>query len=175
MHSEPEAWNKLMDTLATSTLAYLMAQVRAGAQAVQLFDSWIGYLSTDDYETFVQPSIDRIITGLADAGVPRILFGVGTAHLLSHFAASGTDVIGVDWRIGLDDARRLVGEDPVVQGNLDPAICLAPWEVVADRARDVLKRGGGRKHVFNLGHGVLPETDPSILERLVELVHDWSP
>jgi uroporphyrinogen decarboxylase len=175
MYTEPEAWNKLMDTLATSTLAYLRAQIEAGAQAVQLFDSWIGHLSTDDYSNYVEPFIERIVAGLTDARVPRILFGVGTAHLLSRFSATGSEVVGVDWRIGLDVAREIVGERPALQGNLDPAVCLAPWDVVADRARDVLERGGGSRHIFNLGHGVLPETDPSILERLVTLVHEWTP
>ena len=173
MYSDPAAWHKLMDRLAESVLSYLRAQVAAGAQALQVFDSWVGHLSAKDYATFVAPSVERIFGGLEDLDVPRIHFGVNTGELLEAMAATGTDVMGIDWRVPLDAARGRLGEEMILQGNLDPAVCLAPWPVVEERARDVLERGGGRRHIFNLGHGVLPETDPATLERLVELVHAW--
>ena len=151
----------------------LRAQVHAGATAVQLFDSWIGVLSPHDYRELVLPATRRIFAGLADLGVPRIHFGVGTGELLSLMADAGADVVGVDWRVPLGDARRRVGPRRAVQGNLDPATCLAPWDVVAPQVRGVLADGGGRPgHVFNLGHGVLPETDPDVLHRIVDLVHE---
>ena len=175
MHSEPATWHKLMDRLGESVLAYMRAQVAAGAQAVQLFDSWAGHLSPDDYKTFVAPAVERIFSGLADLGVPRIHFGVNTGELLELMAGTGTDVMGIDWRVPLDSARRRLGDDIVLQGNLDPAVCLAPWEVIEEKALDVLERGAGVKHIFNLGHGVLPETDPDSLARLVHFVHSWDP
>jgi uroporphyrinogen decarboxylase len=179
MHTAPELWDALMERLADLALSFLRAQVAAGAQAVQLFDSWAGALSARDYARFVQPWSARIFSGLADlaeAGVPRIHFGVGTGELLGLMAAAGADVVGVDWRVPLDEARRRVGPSVAVQGNLDPALCLAPWEVVEAETRRVLLEGaagpgGGVGHIFNLGHGVLPETDPDVLARIVEVVH----
>ncbi len=151
---------------------YVVAQARAGADVVQLFDSWIGALSPADYEEFVAPWSTRILAALADAGVPSIHFGTGAATLLGSLARAGGDVIGLDWRIPLDEGWALVGEDRGVQGNLDPAVLLGPWERVESAARDVLRRAGGRPgHIFNLGHGVLPETDPDVLGRLRALVH----
>lgn len=175
MYSEPATWHKLMDRLGESVLAYMRAQVAAGAQAVQLFDSWAGHLSADDYRAYVAPAVERIFSGLADLEVPRIHFGVNTGELLELMAGTGTDVMGIDWRVPLDAARRRLGNDIVLQGNLDPSACLAPWEVIEEKARDVLTRGGGTRHIFNLGHGVLPETDPDALARLVDLVHSWEP
>src|SRR5205085_3734590 len=173
MYREPAVWTALLDRLADVSLASLRAQVDAGAAAVQLFDSWAGVLSPADYERAVLPASRKVLAGLADTGVPRIHFGVGTGELLHLMATAGADVVGVDWRVPLDHARRRVGEGVAVQGNLDPAACLAPWEVVAGAARDVLERNAGRPgHVFNLGHGVLPETDPDTLARLVDLVHE---
>jgi uroporphyrinogen decarboxylase len=173
MRADPPTWCRLTELLADLALASLRAQVRAGASAVQLFDSWIGLLSPDDYRDLVLPATRRIFTGLADLGVPRIHFGVGTGELLSLMAAAGADVVGVDWRVPLDAARQRVGPGRAIQGNLDPASCLAPWEIVAPQARKVLREGGGRPgHVFNLGHGVLPETDPDVLHRIVDLVHE---
>ena len=172
MHSEPRTWRDLLDRLAGISLASLRAQVQAGAQAVQLFDSWAGALSPDDYRNHVLAASERIFAGLSDLGVPRIHFGVGTGELLGLLGAAGADVVGVDWRVPLDVARTRVADGLALQGNLDPAVCLAPWDVVEAAALDVLRRNHGDPgHVFNLGHGVLPETDPDTLVRIVELVH----
>ena len=173
MYSEPETWHKLMDRLAESVLAYLKAQIDAGASAIQLFDSWVGHLSRPDYVTYVLPSVQRILSGL-EGTVPRIHFGVGTAHLLEEMTGAGADVMGIDWRVPLDEARRRL-PDVALQGNLDPSVCMAPIEVVEDRVAEVLEKGGGRGHIFNLGHGVLPETDPGVLRHVVDLVHAWEP
>ena len=172
MHAEPDLWGQLMDRLADLSLAFLRAQVAAGASAIQLFDSWAGGLSPSDYRRYVMPASTKVLEGLADTGVPRIHFGVGNGELLRLMGQTGADVVGVDWRVPLSEARRRVGPGKAVQGNLDPAICLAPWEVVAEAARAVLADNGGQSgHVFNLGHGVLPGTDPDILARVVDLVH----
>jgi uroporphyrinogen decarboxylase len=170
MYSEPEVWHALMEKLADCFAGYVAAQARAGADVVQLFDSWVGALSPADYEEFVAPWSARI---LAAVDVPTIHFGTGAATLLPAMARAGGDVIGLDWRIALDDGWALVGEERGVQGNLDPAVLLGPWERVETAARDVLARAGGRAgHIFNLGHGVLPRTDPDVLSRLAELVQE---
>jgi len=172
MHAEPQTWAALLDRLADLALAFLRAQVDAGAGAVQLFDSWAGALSPADYRRHVMPASARIFAGLEDLGVPRIHFGVGTGELLGLMGQAGADVVGVDWRVPLDVARVRVGPDKAVQGNLDPLVCLAPWPVVAEQARRVLAEAGpGPGHIFNLGHGVVPQTDPDTLARLVDLVH----
>jgi len=171
MHGDPTLWAALVDRLADLALASLQSQIDAGARAVQLFDSWAGALSPDDYAAFALPATTKVLAGLAGAGVPRIHFGVGTGELLPQMARAGVEVVGVDWRVPLDLARRRIEPDQAVQGNLDPALCLAPWPVLQDQALRVLARGGGTGHIFNLGHGVLPETDPGHLEQLVELVH----
>jgi uroporphyrinogen decarboxylase len=172
MRTDRSTWDELLARLADLALVSLRAQVLAGAGAVQLFDSWIGVLSPDDYRELVLPATRHIFSGLADLDVPRIHFGVGTGELLSLMGEAGADVVGVDWRVPMDAARRRVGPTRAVQGNLDPATCLAPWEVVAPQVRRVLDQAGGRPgHVFNLGHGVLPETEPDVLRRVVELVH----
>lgn len=174
MHSQPNAWNRLMNVLADSILEYLRAQISAGASGVQLFDSWAGALDADDYNAHAAPAVARIFKGLADENVPRILFGVTTGEILGDMAATGPDVMGVDWRVPLDSARsRMPVNVTALQGNLDPALALAPWEILEAKARSVLERGGGRAHIFNLGHGVLPSTDPGVLARLVDLVHAW--
>ena len=175
MLGDRATWDALMDVLSDSIARYLRAQVGAGAQAVQLFDSWAGHLSPGAYEARVLPWVRRIFDDASSLGVPTIHFGIVTGELLGLMSRTGTDVMGVDWRVPLDEARRRVPEGMPLQGNLDPAICLAPWDVVEAEVRDVLARGGGRGHIFNLGHGVLPETDPDVLARIVELVHSWEP
>ncbi|HSH60102.1 MAG TPA: uroporphyrinogen decarboxylase [Acidimicrobiales bacterium] len=173
MHAEPETWWALLDALADLALVSLRSQVEAGARAVQLFDSWAGALSPADYEDLVLPVTRRIFHGLAELGVPRIHFGLGTGELLHLMAEAGADVVGVDWRVPIDVAWGRIGKDKAVQGNLDPALCLAPWDVVEAETTKILNQAGGRAgHVFNLGHGVLPDTDPATLERVVELVHN---
>lgn len=173
MYRAPEVWCRLMDRLATAAATYLRAQIDAGAAAIQLFDSWAGALDPGDYERYALPWVRRILAELDGLEAPRILFGVTTGELLGAMGDSGADVVGIDWRVPLDEARRRTG-GRVVQGNLDPAACLAPWDVVEHKASEVLARGGGRGHVFNLGHGVLPETDPGVLRRLVDFVHSWT-
>jgi uroporphyrinogen decarboxylase len=169
MYSEPSVWNELLEKLADTFAAYVQAQVRAGADVVQLFDSWVGTLAEADYDEFVAPWSSRI---LAAVEAPTIHFGTGAAHLLRAMSRAGGDVVGLDWRLPLDEGWSLVGADRGVQGNLDPAALLAPWERIEVGARDVLARAGGRPgHIFNLGHGVLPQTDPDVLGRLRELVH----
>ncbi|MEU4241410.1 uroporphyrinogen decarboxylase [Actinoplanes sp. NPDC026619] len=172
MYGDPQLWHALLARLAESTLTFLQVQIDAGVSAVQLFDSWAGALSEADYREFVMPHSARVLAGLAGAGVPRIHFGVGTGVLLGAIGEAGADVVGVDWRTPLDQATKLIGPDRSVQGNLDPAVLFAPWEVVAREARRVLDEGRAAPgHVFNLGHGVMPETNPDMLTRLVELVH----
>ena len=171
MFREPAAWHDLMARLATMVTSYLRAQVDAGADVVQLFDSWVGGLAPADYREYVQPHVRRIFDALRD--VPTIHFGTGTAALLEDLAAAGGDVIGLDHRVPLDDAWRRVGYDRGVQGNLDAARLLGGWEATAAGAHDVLEAAGGRPgHVFNLGHGVLPATETDVLRRLVDLVHE---
>ena len=172
MYGEPAVWRELADRLADITIATLRAQVAAGAQAVQLFDSWAGNLSADDYARHVLPASRRIFEGIADLGVPRIHFGVGTMHLIELLSAAGADVVGIDWRTPLTEARRRLGPTKAIQGNLDPTVLFAPIEVVEERTRAVLADAGPEPgHVFNLGWGVLPATDPDVLTRVVELVH----
>jgi len=169
MLAEPETWDALMAKLSETFAAYVAAKVEAGADVVQLFDSWVGTLSPAAYAERVAPWSARI---LAAVDVPTIHFGTGASHLLGDLAAAGGDVVGLDWRVPLDDGWAAFS-DRGVQGNLDPATLLAPWEAVEHEALDVLARAGGRPgHIFNLGHGVLPDTDPDVLTRLVELVHE---
>jgi uroporphyrinogen decarboxylase len=170
MYAEPELWHALMEKLADAFSRYVQGKVRAGADVIQLFDSWVGALSPADYEEFVQPYSARI---LASVDVPTIHFGTGTATLLAQMAAAGGDVIGLDWRIPLDWGWNVVGESRGVQGNLDGALLLGPWERVERATLDVLARAAGRPgHVFNLGHGVVPATDPDVLGRLRAFVHE---
>ena len=172
MHGDPELWAALADRLADLAIASLRSQVEAGARAVQLFDSWAGALSPSQYERFVLPASRKVFEGVADLGVPRIHFGVNTGELLGLMRDAGADVVGVDWRTPLSMARERVGRSVALQGNLDPAICFAPWPVVEVEVRAVLDDNDGHPgHIFNLGHGVLPDTDPTVLERIVELVH----
>src|SRR5919201_1056027 len=170
MYREPEVWHGLMEKLADTFAAYVAATVEAGADVIQLFDSWVGALSVADYEEFVAPYSARILAAVEAA---TIHFGTGTAHLLGAMRDAGGNVIGLDWRIPLDRGWAEVGEDRSVQGNLDPAVLLGPWERVAAAAEDVLRRAADRPgHIFNLGHGVLPDTNPDDLGRLARLVHE---
>ena len=170
MYGQPAVWHELMETLTEVTIRYLRAQVTAGVQALQLFDSWIGALGGAEYREYVLPYVRRIFAGVAGT-VPTIHFGTSTAHLLEPMAGAGSDVMSVDWRLRLDEAWARIG-DLGIQGNLDPTVCLAPWPVVEREARRVLAEAGGRRgHIFNLGHGVLADTPSDTLRRLVELVH----
>jgi uroporphyrinogen decarboxylase len=170
MYAAPEAWHALLDRLADTFGRYLAGCVAAGADVVQLFDSWVGALSVSDYREFVAPYSARVLDAVE---VPTIHFATGDAHLLEERAAAGGDVISIDWRLPLDEAWERIGPERGIQGNLDPAVLLGPWERAEAAADDVLRRAGGQPgHVFNLGHGVLPETDPDVLGRLVRLVHE---
>jgi uroporphyrinogen decarboxylase len=171
MYSEPATWHALLDVLADQFARYVAAQVESGADVIQLFDSWVGALSVADYEEFVAPYTARV---LAAVDVPTIHFGTGvTEELLRAMTRAGGDVIGLDWRIPLDRGWSVVGEDRGVQGNLDPAVLLGPWERIEESALDVLARAGGRAgHIFNLGHGVPPQTDPGLLTQLAGLVQE---
>jgi uroporphyrinogen decarboxylase len=173
--SEPALWNDLLERLVTIVVAHVGAQVQAGASAIQIFDSWVGALAPATYESAVAPHMRRLFAAVSDLGVPVIHFGVGTGELLGAMAAAGGDAIGIDARVPLDAGWERIGgpSQRAVQGNLDPSALRAPWEVVEREALDVLARAGGRDgHVFNLGHGVLPDTPVATLQRLVDLVHE---
>jgi uroporphyrinogen decarboxylase len=176
MFCEPEAFEMLLGKLARVMSHYLAAQVAAGAGAVQVFDSWVGALSVEDYDDRVAPHTRAIFEATASLGVPRVHFGTGTAALLESIAATGADVVSLDWRVPLDAGWRRVGFERAIQGNLDPAVLLGPSELVRQRAREVLRRAAGRPgHVFNLGHGVLPDTPLENLQVLIETVQEWVP
>jgi uroporphyrinogen decarboxylase len=172
MLSDPPLFEELMFRLADIAAAALRAQVEAGASAIQVFDSWIGSLSREQYERHVAPAAEALFADLADLGVPRVAFGLGTGHLLEAIAATGPDAIGLDWRTTLDEARRRLGPAMPLQGNLDPTTLLAPWNVVKAEATAVLAQAPARGYVFNLGHGVLPDTPAELPGRIVELVHE---
>jgi uroporphyrinogen decarboxylase len=170
MYGQPEVWHSLMDKLADTFAPYLAAQVDVGADVVQLFDSWVGALSAEDYREFAAPYSERV---LAAVRAPTIHFGTGTFHLLGDLTAAGGDVIGLDWRIPIEQGWEIVGLGRGIQGNLDPALLLGAWDRVDAATTSILEAVAGRHgHVFNLGHGVLPDTDPAMLRRLVELVHE---
>ncbi|MFW0790404.1 uroporphyrinogen decarboxylase [Gordonia sp. CPCC 205333] len=177
MHGRSELWHQLMAQLADITIEFLRVQLDAGVHAIQLFDSWAGTLSVADYQTYVAPHSARVLAEVAEYNVPRIHFGVGTGELLAPMANVGADVIGVDWRVPLDEAARRVGPGKAVQGNLDPTLLFAGPDVVEAEVRRIIRDGekaidaGAIGHIFNLGHGVLPPTDPDVLTRTVELVH----
>lgn len=175
MYGEPELWHALMDRLTTIMITYLQAKVSAGVDALQLFDSWIGALGPQDYETYVRPYTQRIFAALAPTGLPFIHFGTNTATLLDQMKDDGGSVMGVDWRIPLDVAWARIGHDKGIQGNLDPAMLLAPRGVMEAGAADVLRRAAGRPgHIFNLGHGLLPQSPLDNVLRLVNFVHERS-
>lgn len=175
MYGEPETWHKLMDKLARVVTAYLRRQIRAGAEAVQLFDSWVGCLSPNDYAEYVLPHVQPIFEGLKAERVPLIHFGTGTAALLALMRQAGGDVIGVDWRVHLDEAWECLGHDVAVQGNLDPVVLFGPLHEIERRVEDILRRAGGRPgHIFNLGHGILPQTPVDHVAAVAEYVHKRS-
>ncbi|GAC1336223.1 MAG: uroporphyrinogen decarboxylase [Candidatus Dormibacteria bacterium] len=175
MYGDPQTWHRLMETLTEVTIRYLRAQVEAGAQAVQLFDSWVGALGRLEYEEYVLPYSTRIFAALKGSGVPTIHFGTSTAALLEQMASAGSDIMSVDWRLPLDQAWARIQPGQGIQGNLDPTVMMAPFEVIEREARKVLNRAAGRPgHVFNLGHGVLADTPSDHLTRLRELVHEVS-
>ena len=172
MYGDPETWHNLMGRLSDAVAGFLLAQVAAGAEAVQLFDSWVGALSPDDYAEYAYPYTERIFAALADCGVPRIHFGTGATTLLPLMANAGCDVVGLDWRVHLDEAWAQAGHDKAVQGNLDPVVLLAPEHEIERRVLDIVKRADGRSgHIFNLGHGILPQTPPEAVGFVADLVH----
>ncbi|WP_353950234.1 uroporphyrinogen decarboxylase [Knoellia sp. S7-12] len=175
MHGDPQLWNDLSARLAQISGAFLRVQVEAGASAIQLFDSWVGSLSRADYTAYVQKHSATALAAVADLGVPRIHFGVGTGELLELMGEAGAEVVGVDYRLSLTDAVSRIGDGYAVQGNLDPALLGAPWEVLEARVRAIVDEGRQAPgHIFNLGHGVPPHADPDVLTRIVEVVHEHS-
>ena len=175
MHGDPQTWNLLCSKLAAIATTYLRVQIEAGASAVQLFDSWVGALSREDYVRYVQPHSAAVLAGVADLGVPRIHFGVGTGELLTVMGDAGADVVGVDFRVPLDEANARLGGRYPLQGNLDPALLFAPWEPLERSIDAILDAGRAAPgHIFNLGHGVLPDTDPDVITRVVQRVHSRS-
>ncbi|WP_175988251.1 uroporphyrinogen decarboxylase [Bacillus sp. Marseille-Q1617] len=174
MYSEPKAWFALMDKLADMTITYGKAQIKAGASAFQIFDSWVGALNVQDYRTFIKPIMEKIFTALKEENVPLIMFGVGASHLAKEWHDLPIDVVGLDWRLPITEARQM-GITKTVQGNLDPAILLAPWEVIEERAKAILDQGMELPgYIFNLGHGVFPSVNPDTLKRLTAFVHEYS-
>jgi uroporphyrinogen decarboxylase len=172
MYHRPEVWHRLLNKLAHMSMTFLQAQITAGAQVVQLFDSWVGCLAPDDYRRFVLPHTKEVIAGLRHTGAPVIHFGTGTAMLLEAMREAGGDVIGVDWRIPLDEAWRRIGYDVGIQGNLDPVALFAPLPEIEQRVDDILQRAGNRPgHIFNLGHGILPATPVEHVHAVIEMVH----
>jgi uroporphyrinogen decarboxylase len=175
MYSEPESWHRLMDKFARVITGYLRRQIKAGAQAVQLFDSWVGCLSAGDYAEYVMPHVQLIFEGLKHEGVPLIHFGTGTTAILKAMRQAGGDVIGIDWRVPLDEAWAMVGYDRAVQGNLDPVALFGPIHEIERRVTDILRRAAGRPgHIFNLGHGILPNTPVEHVAAAIDLVHKLS-
>lgn len=171
MYGDPETWHALLDRIAQLSTVFLRTQAQAGARVVQLFDSWVGALPRPDYLEFVEPHSRRVLQAVGETGVPRIHFGTGTGELLDVMGTAGADVVGVDHRLPLATGIERVGPDRAVQGNLDPALLFAPWEAVAPRVREIVEAGRRAKgHVFNLGHGVLPDTDPDMVQRVVDEV-----
>ncbi|NHM31739.1 uroporphyrinogen decarboxylase [Neobacillus terrae] len=174
MYAEPKAWFALMDKLGDMIITYVKSQIKAGAKAIQIFDSWVGALNTVDYRYYIKPVMQRIFSSLKEENVPLIMFGVGASHLAMEWNDLPLDVVGLDWRLSIREAREL-GITKTVQGNLDPAILLAPWEVIEQKAKEVLDQGLAEPgHIFNLGHGVFPEVNPEMLKRLAAFIHEYS-
>lgn len=175
MYSKPQGWDELLGKLVSVTSAYAADQIRAGADAIQVFDSWVGCLSVDDYRQYVLPRTTELIKRIRSSGVPLIYFGTDTAALLSSMKATGAEVIGLDWRIPLNEGWKLLGNSGAVQGNLDPVVLFADWKQVKSKAEEILTRAGGRAgHIFNLGHGILPETPVENVKALAEFVREHS-
>jgi uroporphyrinogen decarboxylase len=174
MYAEPKAWFALMDKLADMTIRYVKAQIHAGASAIQIFDSWVGAVNVEDYRTFIKPAMARIFAALREENVPLIMFGVGASHLALEWNDLPLDVIGLDWRLSIRDARKK-GITKALQGNLDPAVLLAPWEVIEKRVKQILDEGMEQPgYIFNLGHGIFPDIQPETLKRLTAFVHDYT-
>lgn len=174
MYAESEAWFALMDHLAEMTIKYVKAQVDAGASAIQLFDSWVGALNAADYRIYIKPCMEKIFTALKTFNIPTIMYGVGASHLIHEWDDLPINVIGLDWRTSITEARAL-GITKTLQGNLDPSFLLAPWEVIEARTKEILDEGMANPgHIFNLGHGVFPEVNPDTLKRLTSFVHEYS-
>ena len=174
MHAEPKAWFALMDKLSEMTITYVKSQINAGAKAIQIFDSWVGALNVEDYRLFIKPTMNRIFSALREENVPLIMFGVGASHLAMEWHDLPLDVVGLDWRLPIKEARER-GITKAVQGNLDPALLLAPWEVIEEKAKAILDQGMERPgYIFNLGHGVFPDVNPETLKRLTAFVHEYS-
>ena len=174
MHGQPQAWFALMDKLGDMVITYVKAQIKVGAKAVQIFDSWVGTVNREDYCFFIKPVMERIFTELKGENVPMIMFGVGASHLALEWASLPLDVVGLDWRLPIREARNL-GIKKTVQGNLEPSLLVAPWEVLEQKTKEILDAGMEQPgYVFNLGHGVFPEVAPDTLTRLTTFIHDYS-
>ncbi|MGM9924031.1 MAG: uroporphyrinogen decarboxylase [Bacillus sp. (in: firmicutes)] len=174
MYAEPKVWFALMDKLGDMVVTYVKAQIKAGASAIQIFDSWVGTLNVEDYRVFIKPIMNRIFSSLKEENVPLIMHGVGASHLALEWHDLPLDVVGLDWRLPIEEARAM-GISKAVQGNLDPAVLLAPWEVIEERAKAIIDQGMKQPgYIFNLGHGVFPEVNPDVLKRLTEFVHMYS-
>ncbi|MDO6656698.1 uroporphyrinogen decarboxylase [Anaerobacillus sp. 1_MG-2023] len=175
MYSDPEGWFQLMNKLGDMTIAYLTAQVKAGAQAIQLFDSWVGALNDMDYRTYIAPVMNRIFSALKELNVPLLMFGVGASHLIQEWNKLPVDVIGIDWRISIKKVREVEGINKPLMGNLEPALLLAPWEVIEQRTKEILDQGMETPgFIFNLGHGVFPQVQVETLQRLTNFVHEYT-
>ncbi|MDP4083929.1 MAG: uroporphyrinogen decarboxylase [Bacillota bacterium] len=174
MYAEPKAWFALMDKLGDMIITYVESQLKAGASAIQIFDSWVGALNVEDYRTYIKPVMERIFSALKAEKAPLIMFGVGASHLALEWNDLPLDVVGLDWRLSISQARQL-GIQKTVQGNLDPAILLAPWEVIEEKAKAILDQGMERDgYIFNLGHGVFPQVKPEVLKKLTSFIHEYS-
>ncbi|MFH5777270.1 uroporphyrinogen decarboxylase [Heyndrickxia oleronia] len=174
MYSEPKAWFALMDKLANMTVTYLKAQIKAGASAIQIFDSWVGALNVEDYRYYIKPVMEKIFSELRNENVPMIMFGVGASHLANEWHDLPLDVVGLDWRLPIREARQK-GITKSVMGNLDPALLLAPWDVLQEKTKAILDQGMDKPgYIFNLGHGVFPQVEPDTLKRLTSFIHEYS-
>jgi len=174
MYSEPQAWFALMEKLGDMVITYVKAQIHAGAKAIQIFDSWVGAVNAADYRYYIKPIMERIFSSLKEENVPLIMFGVGASHLALEWNSLPLDVVGLDWRLSITKARE-IGINKTIQGNLDPAVLLGPWEVIEEKAKEVIDQGMAQgSYIFNLGHGVFPSVKPEVLKRLTSLIHEYS-